>query len=520
MASVSGKSTAPMTASIGDYMVGRKLGTGSFGEVRLAQHGRTGHEVAVKILNRKRISSLNMGEKVMREINILKLFMHPHIIRLYEVIETSAEIFLFVEYAPGGELFDLIVECERLSETRARRFFQQIISGVDYLHRNMVVHRDLKPENLLLDDGDNVKIADFGLSNCMTDGEFLKTSCGSPDYAAPEVISGNCYAGPEVDVWSCGVILYTLLCGNLPFDDDNIPDLFRKIKNADYTFPPHLSELTRDLIARMLEVDPLRRITINEIRRHPWFMVDLPQYIAMPHCMPCLDVGEAPNVDEDALDAMVGIGFDREEVTAAVMKGELNQITVAYNLVLDDQNRRRTAEHGLPFNSVPIVTQPMATSVSSSNSSLSGSIDRGFGGVSSFQDRDINPVPHAEYLPTGDLPSTAPPAHWNIGIIAQNKPSDALATIYETLLLIGARWKRTAPYRLECFCEGNMPSEPKSVVFRIQMYKNGDKGLGGYVIDLVRLEGSLCCFLDKCALIRRHLKSSLSPLPTLGAVPT
>jgi len=159
---MNGKESMKGATTIGDYLVGRKLGTGSFGEVRLAQHVRTGHEVAVKILNRKRINSLNMGDKVMREINILKLFMHPHIIRLYEVIQNPAEIFLFVEYAPGGELFDLIVECERLSEAKARRFFQQIISGVDYLHRNMVVHRDLKPENLLLDSSENVKIADFG----------------------------------------------------------------------------------------------------------------------------------------------------------------------------------------------------------------------------------------------------------------------------------------------------------------------------------------------------------------------
>jgi len=349
----------------------------------------------------------------------------------------------------------------------------------------------------------------------MTDGDFLKTSCGSPDYAAPEVISGNCYAGPEVDVWSCGVILYTLLCGNLPFDDDNIPDLFRKIKNADYTFPSHLSESTRDLISRMLEVDPLKRMTINEIRRHPWFMVDLPQYIAMPHCMPCLDVGEAPSVDEEALDSMVKIGFDREVVTAAVIKGELNQLKVAYDLVLDDQNRRKTAEHGMPFNTTTVpITQPMSSSLDSSGSSMSGSLmippSGSFGGVSTFDNRDVNPVSHAGYSPAaGDLVSTSPPPHWNIGIIAQSRPNDALATIYETLLQIGARWKRTAPYRLECFCQVQaQEGEPRSVVFRIQLYKNADPVLGGYVVDLVHIEGSMFCFLDKCALIRRALQIS------------
>ena len=180
-----------------------------------------------------------------------------------------------------GELFDYIVEKGRLMEDEARCFFQQILSGVEYCHRNMVVHRDLKPENLLLDDKRHVKIADFGLSNVMKDGHFLKTSCGSPNYAAPEVISGKLYAGPEVDVWSCGVILYALLCGSLPFDDESIPNLFRKIKNGIYSLPHHLSPGARDLIPRMLLVNPMKRITIAEIRQHQWFTTHLPRYLAV-----------------------------------------------------------------------------------------------------------------------------------------------------------------------------------------------------------------------------------------------
>jgi 5'-AMP-activated protein kinase catalytic alpha subunit len=223
-----------------------------------------------------------MEEKVKREIKILRLFMHPHIIRLYEVIEAPADIYVVMEYVKSGELFDYIVEKGRLQEEEARRFFQQIISGVQYCHRNMVVHRDLKPENLLLDNNCDVKIADFGLSNVMRDGHFLKTSCGSPNYAAPEVISGKLYAGPEVDVWSCGVILYALLCGTLPFDDENIPNLFKKIKGGIYTLPSHLSGPARDLIPRMLVVDPMKRITIREIREHPWFEAQLPRYLAVP----------------------------------------------------------------------------------------------------------------------------------------------------------------------------------------------------------------------------------------------
>ncbi|KAG0734589.1 hypothetical protein G6F62_012055 [Rhizopus arrhizus] len=174
---------------------------------------------------------MDMGGRVKREIQYLKLLRHPHIIKLYEVITTPTDIIMVIEYA-GKELFNYIVEKGKLSEDDARRFFQQIICAVEYCHRHKIAHRDLKPENLLLDANNNVKIADFGLSNIMTDGDFLKTSCGSPNYAAPEVISGRLYAGPEVDVWSCGVILYVMLCGRLPFDDEYIPTLFKKINGT------------------------------------------------------------------------------------------------------------------------------------------------------------------------------------------------------------------------------------------------------------------------------------------------
>jgi 5'-AMP-activated protein kinase catalytic alpha subunit len=277
-------------------------------QVKLATHAITGHKVAVKILNKAKIKQLGMEEKVQREINILHLCTHPHIIRLYEVIDTPTDIFLVNEYVSGGELFDYIVSKGRLSADEARNFFHQIISGVEYCHFQKIVHRDLKPENLLLDSNLNIKIADFGLSNLMRDGDFLRTSCGSPNYAAPEVISGHLYAGPEVDVWSCGVILYALLCGSLPFDDESIPNLFKKIKSGMYSLPSHLSQLARNLIPRMLEVDPMKRITIPEIRLHPWFQHKLPPYLRHP---PELMEKQERVVDPAVIDEVMKLPFHK-----------------------------------------------------------------------------------------------------------------------------------------------------------------------------------------------------------------
>jgi 5'-AMP-activated protein kinase catalytic alpha subunit len=277
-------------------------------QVKLATHVVTGHKVAVKILNKAKIKQLGMEEKVQREINILHLCTHPHIIRLYEVIDTPTDIFLVNEYVSGGELFDYIVSKGRLSADEARNFFHQIISGVEYCHFQKIVHRDLKPENLLLDANLNIKIADFGLSNLMRDGDFLRTSCGSPNYAAPEVISGHLYAGPEVDVWSCGVILYALLCGSLPFDDESIPNLFKKIKSGMYSLPTHLSQLAKNLIPRMLEVDPMKRITIPEIRLHPWFQHKLPPYLRHP---PELMEKQERVVDSEVIDEVMKLPFHK-----------------------------------------------------------------------------------------------------------------------------------------------------------------------------------------------------------------
>ena len=203
----------------------------SYGWRSVATHTITGHKVAMKYISKAVIQREKTKTRVRREFEYMRTLRHPHIIKLYEVISTPTDIIFVLEYA-GGELFNYIVANGRMPEPRVRRFFQQIISGIEYSHRLKIVHRDLKPENVLLDDDLNVKIADFGLSNEISDGDFLTTSCGSPNYAAPEVIRGGVYAGPEIDVWSSGVILYVMLCGRLPFEDDDVQVLFQKISRT------------------------------------------------------------------------------------------------------------------------------------------------------------------------------------------------------------------------------------------------------------------------------------------------
>ncbi|KAJ1606247.1 putative OSK4 [Cryptosporidium canis] len=298
---------------IRDYRVGQTLGIGSFGKVKLAIHEPTGRKVAVKIMNKHKMKAINMYEKSIKEISILRSIVHPHIIRLYEVIDTPSDIYIIMEYVTGGELFDYITQKGRISEDESRRLFQQIISGMEYCYINRICHRDLKPENILLDENNNIKIGDFGLSSFISDGDFLNTSCGSPNYAAPEVVSGKAYTGPEIDIWSCGVILYALLCGSLPFDDENVGNLFRKIRLGAFNLPGHISNLAKVLITKMLTVDPSLRITYKEIRYSTWFRHNLPFYLEPQYyhlLLYKLSPGPKPGLeekenDEEAKDKMM-----------------------------------------------------------------------------------------------------------------------------------------------------------------------------------------------------------------------
>nr|AFN89137.1 sucrose non-fermenting 1 [Mesembryanthemum crystallinum] len=506
-----GQSGRGVDVFLQNYNLGKTLGIGSFGKVKIAEHKLTGHKVAIKILNRRKIKNMEMEEKVRREIKILRLFMHPHIIRLYEVIETPSDIYVVMEYVRSGELFDYIVEKGRLQEDEARNFFQQIISGVEYCHRNMVVHRDLKPENLLLDSHHNVKIADFGLSNIMRDGHFLKTSCGSPNYAAPEVISGKLYAGPEVDVWSCGVILYALLCGTLPFDDENIPNLFKKIKGGIYTLPSHLSPGARDLIPRMLVVDPMKRITIPEIRQHPWFQAHLPRYLAVP---PPDTMQQAKKVDEDILQEVVRMGFDRNQLIESLRNRLQNEGTVAYYLLFDNRFRVSSGYLGAEFQETVEFNRMHLNEVAAPAAA------QRFHG-------------HVDYQGVGLRSQFPVERKWALGLQSRAHPREIMTEVLKALQELNVSWKKIGHYNMKCRWIPGIPGHhegmvnnpvhndhyfgdessiiendgvlrsPNVVKFEVQLYKTREEK---YLLDLQRVQGPQMLFLDLCAAFLAQLR--------------
>jgi len=322
------------------------LGVGSTGRVKLGTHIETGFKVAIKIIakasllekySKDPVKQLNMNQKLEREITLMKLIQHPNIMQLYDVYETDRDLYLILEHIEGGELFDYLVKRGRLSEPEALGFFQQIIYGVDFCHRNHICHRDLKPENLLLDKNLNIKIADFGMASLQVPSKMLETSCGSPHYASPEIIKGIKYDGTAADVWSCGIILYALLTGNLPFDDENIRRLLSKVKTGVYYMPEYLSSDAKNLISRMLVVDPVKRIKMSEIMKHPWFVSIPPKAQYLPAALETVgDTAFNPDMlDEEILKSLHLIGWgDEEQLKEKLSNDESNFEKVFYALLL------------------------------------------------------------------------------------------------------------------------------------------------------------------------------------------
>nr|ACQ83531.1 CBL-interacting protein kinase 15 [Vitis vinifera] len=257
----------------GKYETGRLLGKGTFAKVYYAKHMVSGESVAIKVINKDYVKKEGMMEQIKREISVMRLVRHPNIVELKEVMATKTKIFFVMEYVRGGELFAKVAK-GKLKEDQSRKYFQQLISAIDFCHSRGVSHRDLKPENLLLDENEDLKVSDFGLSalpeQLRNDG-LLHTQCGTPAYVAPEVLRKKGYDGAKADMWSCGVILFVLLAGFLPFQEENLMKMYRKVFKAEYQFPPWFSSEAKRLISKLLVADPQRRITIPAIMRVPWF---------------------------------------------------------------------------------------------------------------------------------------------------------------------------------------------------------------------------------------------------------
>lgn len=336
---------------IGPWKLGKTLGRGATGRVLLATHQTTGQKAAVKVVSKSELQDEETEKNgdglpygIEREIIIMKLLTHPNVLRLYDVWETSKALYLVLEYVEGGELFDLLVERGPLPEVEAIKYFRQIILGTAYCHALGICHRDLKPENLLLDSQLNVKLADFGMAALESNGKLLETSCGSPHYAAPEIVSGLKYHGAASDVWSCGVILFALLTGRLPFDDENIRNLLLKVQAGNFEMPvDEVSREARDLIARMLEVDPMRRISTEKILRHPLLTKypmsneDLISEKSLPHPQTGYkSLGSVRNIDKQILSNLTILWNDRpeEEIVDCLLKDGSNPEKTFYALLM------------------------------------------------------------------------------------------------------------------------------------------------------------------------------------------
>ncbi|XP_078018206.1 serine/threonine-protein kinase BRSK2-like isoform X9 [Epinephelus lanceolatus] len=339
----SGKDSGHYANYVGPYRLEKTLGKGQTGLVKLGIHCVTCQKVAIKIVNREKLSE-SVLMKVEREIAILKLIEHPHVLKLHDVYENKKYLYLVLEHVSGGELFDYLVKKGRLTPKEARKFFRQIISALDFCHSHSICHRDLKPENLLLDEKNNIRIADFGMASLQVGDSLLETSCGSPHYACPEVIRGEKYDGRKADAWSCGVILFALLVGALPFDDDNLRNLLEKVKLGVFHMPHFIPPDCQNLLRGMIEVDAGKRLTLEQIQKHTWYLAGKnepePEQ-PVPRKVAIRTLAAAEEIDPDVLESMHSLGCfrDKDKLTKDLLSEEENQEKMIYFLLLDRKER-------------------------------------------------------------------------------------------------------------------------------------------------------------------------------------
>ncbi|TRY84880.1 hypothetical protein DNTS_017995 [Danionella cerebrum] len=361
---------------VGFYDIERTLGKGNFAVVKLARHRITKTEVAIKIIDKTQLDAVNL-EKIYREVQIMKMLDHPHIIKLYQraalrarlshldprflpapsavaqgpnctqllhtrshsskglVMETKNMLYLVTEYAKNGEIFDYLAKHGRLTEPEARRKFWQILSAVEYCHNRNIVHRDLKAENLLLDGHMNIKIADFGFGNFFQSGKPLATWCGSPPYAAPEVFEGQQYEGPQLDIWSMGVVLYVLVCGALPFDGPSLPVLRQRVLEGRFRIPYFMTEDCEHLIRRMLVLDPSKRLSIGQIKEHKWMVMEVPVQRALLYQQTSEGESGVGEYSEQVLRLMHSLGIDQHKTVESLQNKSYNHFAAIYYLLVE-----------------------------------------------------------------------------------------------------------------------------------------------------------------------------------------
>ncbi|XP_049584179.1 serine/threonine-protein kinase SIK1 [Syngnathus scovelli] len=328
---------------VGFYEIIRTLGKGNFAVVKLARHKVTKTQVAIKIIDKTRLNPSNL-EKIYREVQIMKLLNHPHIIKLYQVMETKDMLYIVTEYAKNGEMFDHLTTNGRMNETEARKKFWQILTAVDYCHRHHIVHRDLKTENLLLDANMNIKLADFGFGNFYNAGEPLSTWCGSPPYAAPEVFEGKEYEGPQLDIWSLGVVLYVLVCGSLPFDGPSLPALRQRVTEGRFRIPFFMSQDCENLIRKMLVVDPAKRISVAQIKQHRWMLADpTAAHQTLSHSLTDYN-SNLGDYSEPVLGIMNTLGIDRQRTIESLQSSSYNHFSAIYYLLLERVKEHRNQQ--------------------------------------------------------------------------------------------------------------------------------------------------------------------------------
>ncbi|EEC75223.1 hypothetical protein OsI_11492 [Oryza sativa Indica Group] len=333
------------------YEIGKLLGQGSFAKVYHGRNIKNSQSVAIKVIDKEKILKCELMDQIRREISVMNLVRHPCIVQLYEVMATKTKIYFILEYVKGGELFNK-VRRGRLKEEVARKYFQQLISAIDFCHSRGVYHRDLKPENLLLDENRNLKISDFGLSalaECKRQDGLLHTTCGTPAYVAPEVINRKGYDGAKADVWACGVILYVLLAGYLPFQDKNVINMYKKICKAEFKWPSWFSSDIRKLLRRILDPNPATRISVSEIMEDPWFRVGLDSYL-LNKTIPTDKVDKVVHVDMDStfgnLSNNINEGKQEAENLTSLNAFDIISLSSGFDLsaMFEDENNKEESK--------------------------------------------------------------------------------------------------------------------------------------------------------------------------------